>query len=106
MKAGKLRHRVTLQTPVKVKDTSYGSETVTWSDFATVWASFTVRKANENFQSQQEKSEVIADMTMRYRAGVNSTMRAVYNGQAFEILSVIDTDERHVELALTCRKWS
>ncbi|MGW8241252.1 phage head closure protein, partial [Klebsiella pneumoniae] len=38
MQAGKLRHRITLQEPVKEQNPTTGSVINTWRDVATLWA--------------------------------------------------------------------
>lgn len=38
MQAGKLRHRITLQKPVKVQDPETGSVENIWQDLAQLWA--------------------------------------------------------------------
>jgi SPP1 family predicted phage head-tail adaptor len=103
MKIGKLRHRVRLQEYVISKD-SFGAEVENWSDTATVWASIEPLSGREYFAAQQINAEVSTKITIRYRAGVKPTMRILFGGRIFEILSVINTEEKNRELILMCRE--
>ncbi|MFZ5816298.1 MAG: phage head closure protein [Bacillota bacterium] len=101
--AGKLRHRVTLQDNQAPRD-SYGAEADNWVDVATVWASVEPLRGREFFAAQQVNSEVSARVRIRYRAGVNSAMRVRFGDRIFDIISVIDPEERHQELQLMVRE--
>ena len=103
MRIGKLRHRVILQEYISSKD-SFGAEVETWSDIATVWASIEPLSGREYFAAQQINAEVSAKITIRYRASVKPTMRVLFEGRIFEILSVINTEEKKRELILMCRE--
>lgn len=103
MKIGKLRHRVTLQESISSKD-SFGAEIETWSDTATVWASIEPLSGKEYFAAQQVNAEINTKITIRYRAGVQSTMRLAFQNRQFDILSVINTEEKKLELILMCRE--
>lgn len=103
MKIGKLRHRVTLQEYVSLKD-SFGAEIEAWSDKATVWASIEPLSGREYFAARQMNAEVNTKITIRYRTGVKPTMRILFAGRVFEILSVINTEEKNRELILMCKE--
>lgn len=103
MKIGKLRHRVTLQEYISSKD-SFGAEIETWSDTATVWAGIEPLSGKEYFAAQQVNAEINTKIMIRYRAGVRSTMRVAFQNRLFEILSVINTEEKNQELILMCRE--
>ncbi len=73
--AGKLRHRIEIQTPVEVQDSISGAMDVTWDVMATVWASIEPMSAKEFVTSQTELSRVTTRITLRYRNDVNPSMR-------------------------------
>lgn len=98
---GRLRHRVTLQQQSSTQD-GYGEQVNSWSDLKTVWASVEPLKGRELYAAQQVKTEITTRIKMRYRAGVVSKMRVVYGSKTYDILSVIDAEERHIELHLMC----
>lgn len=103
MKIGKLRHRITLQEYTSSRD-SFGAEVETWSDTATVWASIEPLSGREYFAAQQVNAEISTKITLRYRSSVKPTMRVLYEGRVYEILSVINAGERNRELILICKE--
>lgn len=101
MKIGKLRHRVTIQKLISTPDGGGGS-TKTWIDDATVWAAIEPLRGGERYVAQQIQSELTHKITMRYREGIKPQMRIKYKDRIFEILSVIDIDERRIWLEMLC----
>ena len=55
MQAGKLRHRITLQKPVKVQDPETGSVENIWQDLAQLWAEVSPLSAREFVSARQCK---------------------------------------------------
>lgn len=103
MKPGKLRHRITLQSKVTVKDPE-GIVTETWTDVATVWAAVEPIRGREYFQAAAVNAENTVRFRIRYRSGITPVMRVVYNGRTFNVQSVIDVDERYREIQLMCQE--
>lgn len=103
MKAGDLRHRVTIQKQTADTD-SFGDEQNVWQDIATVWAAVEPLRGREFFQSQKENAETTVRIRIRYRNGITQDMRVVFGDKVYEINSIIDIDERHTELQLMCQE--
>lgn len=103
MRAGRLRHRVTVEQP-SVADDGYGGQARSWSAFATVWASVEPLQGHEYFQAQQAQATVTHKVTMRHLDGVTHDMRVKLGSRALNIVSVIDTEERGRELVLMCEE--
>lgn len=103
MRAGELRKRVTLQRLVAGRD-SLGGVTESWEDVGTYWAAVEPLKGHEFFAASQVNAEVTGRIRMRYRPGVDPTMRAALGTRVFAIQAVIDVDERHRELHLMVRE--
>ena len=103
MNAGRLRHRVTVEQPVVSSD-GYGGNTVSWAIFATVWAAVEPLSGREYFQAQQAQATVTHKVAMRYIPGVTPRMRIKHGSRYLNIISAIDTDERHRELVLMCEE--
>ncbi|WP_139121850.1 phage head closure protein, partial [Piscirickettsia litoralis] len=59
----------------------------------------------ELFSAHQFYSEITHTVTLRYTPGITPAMRVYFEGRYFEILSVINRDERNRELILACREW-
>lgn len=103
MRAGQLRHRVTIQAQTTTQD-EYGQPVQTWSDVATVWASVEDLSGREFFAAQQIAAEVTTRVTIRYRAGIEPDMRVIAGGRTLDIRSVQDPDGRRRQLVLMCRE--
>lgn len=83
LKSGKLRHRVTIQRPVSTQDPQTGAQVIDWQTIATVWASVEPLSVREFIQSQATQSEVTARITIRYRPGLDATMRFLHRGNIY-----------------------
>lgn len=103
MNIGKLRHRITLLRQVnEVND--YGASTQTWMMVATVWADVRPLSGREYFSAQQVQSEVTTQIWLRHIEGIKPTMKVKFGKREFEILSVLNTQERDVSLQLMCKE--
>lgn len=103
MRIGSLRHRITIQKFDKVDDGGGGYEE-TWVAVATVSASVSPLQGKERYEAQQIQSSLSHKIKMRYRDGILPTMRVLFGARIFNIISVIDPDERHRELDLLCEE--
>jgi len=101
MRAGNLRHRVIIQHLVETLD-EYKTPTITWQDYATVWASVEPIRGREYIELQNTNSELTVRIRIRYLPGVTNDMRVLYGSRVFNIQSVIDINERHREMELMC----
>lgn len=86
--SGDLRHRVLIQQQVTTRDDDGVSHT-TWVDVATVWASVEPLSAREFIQSGQTQAAVTARITIRYRAGLQASMRILHRGQVYNIAGLL-----------------
>lgn len=103
MNIGKLRHRITLLKQVnEVND--YGASVQTWRTVATVWAEVRPLSGREYFSAQQVQSEVTTQIWLRYIDGIKPSMKVKFANREFEILSVLNTQERDVSLQLMCKE--
>ncbi len=103
MKIGHLRHRVTIQKKHITTDV-LKQQKETWADIATVWASVEPLSGREYFAARQTNTDVTVKVIMRYRPGVSTDMRIIFNDRVFEIISVINHHERCRILVLMCRE--
>lgn len=101
MRAGKLRHKVTIQQATDSQN-SIGEVTKTWSTFAKVWANIQPLAGRELFASQQINAEQTVRITIRALSGVEPRMRVLFGTRYYDILSVIDREERGVYMELMC----
>lgn len=103
MRAGELRHRITIQEQGETKD-SFGADTLTWQDFATVWAAIEPLQGREYFAAQQVHAEVTTKIRIRYLPGVKPSMLVLFGNRKFNILAVTNSNERNRELVLMAKE--
>ena len=78
-----MRERVTIQQPTQ-STTSGGQPTVTWSDYATRWASVESLTSREALQNIKQESRIDWKVTMRYDANITTQMRISWNSKTLE----------------------
>ena len=105
VRAGVLRHRVTIQTPATDQDT-WGQPIEGWSDVVTnLPAEVRDIRGREFWQQQQAPGgDVNTRVRIRYRTDLERQMRVLHLGRALEIEAIIDPDGRMTELHLMCRE--
>ena len=113
MRAGRLRHRLVLQSKVNASPArdEYGSALLNWSTQATVWGAIEPLYGNELFAQQQMQSETRVRVTLRYYSGLDTSWRIKHNDPAtspetatyYDIVDIIDKDARHAMMTLMCR---
>lgn len=89
MRAGLLRHRVTIQQRTETRDPDTGAVSFAWVDVATVWAAVEPLSAREFIAAQAAHSKVSARITIRYRADITAAMRIVHGSTLYNIEGVI-----------------
>ena len=99
--SNQLRHRITLQQPNNTPDGA-GGFTKSWTNVADHWASVIPMSGNETLEDDQIKGKIKYEVTLRYREGVNSEMRFLYDGKVLEIESVVDVEGRVKWLRCVC----
>ncbi len=102
MRAGSLRHLVTVEQPVIVTD-SYGAPVTTWTTFCNAYASIEIMKSFDKSVAAATWPGADITITMRYVAGITGNMRIVYGDTIYSILGQPnDVEGRHREIILTC----
>jgi len=111
----RLRHRVTIQTPVETQNT-YGEAETRWQNLATaVWADIEPLRGREYFAAKQINAEVEARIKIRYRNDMTAKMKLVHGPTCvcmstatdeYLIDSIIDVGERHREMHLMCTRFA
>lgn len=101
MRAGKLRHQITI-LQVSESRTGSGGVSESWSTYATVWASIEPLNGREYLASQQRQSSETHKVRIRYLFGITTKMRVLWGSRTFDIQAVLDTDENGRETVLMC----
>lgn len=101
MRAGQLRHTITIQQ--RDKTVVRGAQSSTWNDvYAGVAASVQPLRGREVLISRQEHADLTHRVMLRYLDGITPKMRVVYGARILEIQSAINAGERNAELELLC----
>lgn len=103
MKAGTLRHRVTIQKKVVTQNT-YGEEVITWDDVAEVWAAVEPLQGREFLEAQRAGAEVTTRVRIRHRDGIVPEMRVEWDDHLYDIQAVVALEERGREIHLMCKE--
>lgn len=104
MKAGKLRHRVTIQRVTETLD-SFGQPTLTWAKLHDRWAAVEPLSGRELFNAQKVSPDVTHQITLRYLDGLTSKDRIIHDSRTLEILEPPrTTDDRKIDHIVLCRE--
>jgi len=103
MEPGKLRHRVNLQRRTTTQSAT-GQPTVAWTTYAARWASVRPLQGREFMLAKQVAADVTTEIKLRYLGGVTAEDRVLFGSRIYDINTVINTDERNVELVLMCKE--
>ena len=103
MRAKRLPHGITIQKKVvSAARGRLGGEVEAWENHVTALAFVQPLKGREYFAAKQVQAETSHKVTMWYQPGITSEMRVVFGVCILEIESVINVDERNIELVLMC----
>lgn len=103
MKAGPLRRRIALESPVRAPRDSMGGEALSWVTEAVVPASIEPLIGREYFQAEQVQSEVEVRFRIRWFNGIKPEWRIVFEDTYYDIVSIIDYRMQHVEMVLMAK---
>ena len=95
MRAGSLRHKITFQQLTVANDT-WGHSAETWTDQVTTYAAIWTLRGVERIESMKLDNEITHKIRVRYKRGLHPKMRIKFGERYFNILSMIDPDERHI----------
>lgn len=121
-----LRHLITVQyLDPEAGEDEYGAPISAWVNLGRLWSMVEPLTGREYFAAQQLQAEITHRITTRYhpgwhtayafitpaqlvpasdQMGVSPQCRITLGSRAFDILSVVDLEERHRWLELRCRE--
>jgi SPP1 family predicted phage head-tail adaptor len=103
---GEYRHIITIQQKTGTQN-DYGEEIIEdWVDVITTRAGIYPINGKEFFAAEKTNSEVTHKVNMRYIPNKHITpdMRVKFGNRYFHIVSVINFQEKNVELQLLCKE--
>lgn len=102
MRAGSLRHVVTIESQTKTQD-STGAIVVTWATFAdSVRAAVEPISGREFFAASQVQSSVNTRIRIRYMPDITPKMRVLHGETYYDIEAVLGDATGARELQLMC----
>lgn len=103
MRAGKLRKRVAVQTPIRTQN-AIGEDVPTYAAPFMRWAAIEPLEGREAEIAQGVQPIATHKITMRDDGQVTPETRIVWNSRTFNIVEVRRIDERGHEMQLTARE--
>ena len=82
--------RVRFEARSTTQDPTYGTDVVTWTPYATVWAEvfdvLPARAQAEQVRSSVQVATLRSRLRMRYKEGIDATMRVLIGGAVHQIV--------------------
>lgn len=103
MRPSVLRQRVTLEEMQRVPDGG-GGFVESWSPIVTLFADIKPAGGRERVEHDRLAGRVSHEIVLRYRTGVVPAMRFRTGTRVYEILAVLDFEERHRWLKCLCEE--
>ena len=100
--AAELKHRITFLTPPVA--TGGGFPNREWSDHITVWAAIVTQKGRRLFNADAVQMQGIKIFGIRYRSGLNSSMRIRHKDKLYDIESMENDDENNQWYTILARE--
>jgi len=100
MRAGTLRHIIIIEEQSDASD-GMGGFTNTWgtvTGMGAVPAAIWPFKATETVQAMQLEEKITHRIRIRYRSGITAKNRIKFGSRIFNIISLINVDERNISL--------
>lgn len=89
MQAGKLRHRCIIERPTEQQDPNSGAMIEGWEEVGKAWMAIEPLSARAFIAAQAAQSEVTGQLVMRYREGIDSSMRVRKASTIYNIEGVL-----------------
>ena len=99
-RAGELCHRVTIQHKTTVYD-EYNYETEAWTEFKKLWGKVEFLSVKDSINAKAAGSETTARLKLRKRDDIDSSMRVLFDGQTFQIVSPPKPDNENGRIYMT-----
>ena len=100
---GRLRHRATVEQPVRIADGGGGSVTG-WETLATIWVAIDVLSATERDEAGRLDGIASHRIVTRFRDDIRGGMRLIRGSRQFRLLASHDPDGRRRFLILTAEE--
>jgi SPP1 family predicted phage head-tail adaptor len=102
--AGRLRHRVTLESLTRTQDADTGAVIESWVSMGTVWAGIEPLSVRDFLSADSRQSQIVARIVMRPVTGMDETWRVVHGDKVYQIAGILpdqDSGTEYVTLAVS-----
>ena len=100
---GPLNKRITLQSPTNTAD-GMGGQTVTYATESVVWAAIWPISAAEIVKGTSPSMEITHRIRVRYRSGILASWRIKHGERYFNIVSIVNPNEKNEMLDLLAKE--
>lgn len=105
LKAGDLRHKITIERETETPD-GMGGSSLAWVSITAhpIKAMIKPLSGGESLHAMRLEAKVSHRIIIRYRTDIKTSDRINYNGRLMQIRAKIDLEERHKWLELICEE--
>lgn len=103
MRSGDLRHMVTVESMTRTSD-GMGGWTEAWTTVATVRAAIWPKRMVEQVETEKKTATITHQIRVRYLDGIDEDCRVVFGDRVFEVISVLNVEERNKTFDLMCEE--
>jgi len=103
VRAGKLRHRLAFNSLSRGRD-EFGGTIDMFTTYATLWGSIRPMTGRELENAQQISGELTHMVRIRYNSSVAITNRFTFDDRTFEIVYILDYDERNIWMDMMAKE--
>jgi SPP1 family predicted phage head-tail adaptor len=101
-RAGKLRHRVSIERRSTSFDADLGQAAGTWAEWKSVFAEVKDLSGRELERARQIVAEATVSIDIRYLTGLLTTDRIKFDGRTLQIGAVLDPENRKHDMLVVC----
>ncbi|NDD52969.1 head-tail adaptor protein [bacterium] len=94
MDPGQLKHRIQIQTNATTASSDLGQPIDAWTTVATVWGSIEPLSGREAFYAQQVQADASHKVIIRGNQTINTKQRLIHESRTFNIVSIMDDEEK------------
>jgi len=103
VRAGQLRHRLVFKALTQEQN-EFGEATDTFTTYAILWGSIRPMSGRELENAQQITGEKTHMVKIRYNSSVAITDRFTFDSRTFEVVYILDRDERNIYMEIMAKE--
>lgn len=99
MRAGRKNKKILIEVPTVTLD-KYGDKEIDWNQHSFVWAAISPLRGNAFFSAVQDNIVNITKFTISYDDAIKPDFRITYKNVVYEIVYLVNIEERNVDLEI------